>query len=215
VSSSTKGVLGLTRLTGSVSGDLDVTAEKMGTKLLAENVMIYQTTSDGAKAISLSQIPSNRIPSSGIVYARTNWAGRVDLIVLSNVTGSDYVFGLAEYTTGENEKPYLQVTTPKVTYKSRISGGVQGGTFVGVTLTDNGEINTVLSLNKFENVSNNAWSSTSSVTIGGRSYTVPSDVLCYNKTSEKWASLNEARAFATSSTLYTDQEGYVRAMEVR
>lgn len=216
VSSSNKGLLGLTRPLGSVPGDLDVTAEKIGTKLLAENVMIYQTTSDGVKAINLSQIPSARIPSSGVVYVRTNWAGRADLIILSNITGSDCIFGRTGYMSGDNEKQYLQVITPNTTYTSHISSGVEGGIFVGATLAEDRTIYNVLSLNKFENVSNNAWSSASSVTIGGRSYTVPSDVLCYNKTSRKWFdSLDEARAFANSSTVYTDQSGYVRAVEVQ
>ena len=107
VSSCSKGTIGLNRLTGGIPGDLDVTAEQMGSKLLAENVMIYQITSAGAKAISLSQIPSARIPSSGVVYARTNWAGKVDLIVLSNVTGSDYIFGIAGYTFGEDEDMFI------------------------------------------------------------------------------------------------------------
>jgi len=215
VSSCSKGTIGLNRLTGGIPGDLDVTAEQMGSKLLAENVMIYQITSAGAKAISLSQIPSARIPSSGVVYARTNWAGKVDLIVLSNVTGSDYIFGIAGYTFGEDEDMNFQVITPSATYTSRISGGVEADTFVGITLTSSGTIYTVNSLNKFGNVFNNAWSGASSVTIAGRSYTVPSDVLCYNTSTKKWVSLDEARAFAPSSTVYTDQAGYVRGVEVQ
>jgi hypothetical protein len=215
VSSSRRGTIGLARLMGSVPGDLDVSAEKMGSKLLAENVMIYQSTSDGVEAISLSKIPSTRIPSSGVVYARTNWAGRVDLIILSNVTGSDYVFGLAEYITGENEKPYLRVTTPNSSYTSNISGGVKDGTFVGATLAEDNTFQAVVSLNEFDNISNNAWSSVSSVTIGGRSYAVPSDVLCYNKAISQWVTLDEAHSYAASSTIYADQSGYVRVVEVQ
>ncbi|BAK99310.1 putative surface layer protein [Oscillibacter valericigenes Sjm18-20] len=240
VSSSSKGTIGLARLTGSVTGDLDVSAEKMGSKLLADNVMIYQSISSGVEAISLSQIPSARIPASGVMYVRTNWAGKVDLMVLSNVTGSDYKFGRLHYTMGEVTPVYdhddnltntksgsdkLSVITGNGTqlgpfgigYYSVVDDAeVHDGDYVGVILNKQETmIETILVLNKYSSISNNAWSSASSVTIGGRSYTVPSDVLCYNKASSKWVTLDEARSFATSSTIYTDQSGYVRVVEVQ
>lgn len=232
VSSSSKGVIGLNRLVGSIPGDLDVTAEKIGTKLLAENVMIYQTTSDGIRAISLSQIPNNRIPSSGMVYARTNWAGKVDLIVLSNVTGSDYRFGRFSVIMGDNGKiTGVNIITGNDTQlgsgsfatgfnvedqKDGEESPLRDGDYVGVLLDQQEtRIRSLFILTKYGNIPNSAWSSASSVTIGGRSYTVPSDVLCYNKASKKWVKLNEARAFATSSTVYTDKSGYVRVVEVQ
>lgn len=240
ISSNSKGKIGLARLTGSVPGDLDVSAEKMGSKLLADNVMIYQSTSSGVEAISLSKIPSARIPSSGVVYVRTNWAGKVDLIILSNVTGSDYKFGRLHYIMEDVTPDYdddgeltgtkhisekLSVITGNGTQLGPFSIGhytvvddaeVHDGDYVGVILNKQETlIETILVLNKYGSVSNNAWSSASSVTIGGRSYAVPSDVLCYNKASSKWITLDEARSFATSSTVYTDQSGYVRVVEVQ
>ncbi len=232
VSSSSKGVIGLNRLVGSIPGDLDVTAEKIGTKLLAENVMIYQTTSDGIRAISLSQIPNNRIPSSGMVYARTNWAGKVDLIVLSNVTGSDYRFGRFSVIMGDNGKiTGVNIITGNDTQlgsgsfatgfnvedqKDGEESPLRDGDYVGVLLDQQEtRIRSLFILTKYGNIPNSAWSSASSVTVGGRSYTVPSDVLCYNKASKKWVTLDEARAFATSSTVYTDKSGYVRVVEVQ
>ena len=243
LSSSSKNSIGLTRLTGGVPGDLDVKAEKLGSQLLADNVMIYQSTSSGAQAISLSQITAARIPASGVIYSRTNWAGRVDLIVLSNVTGSDYKFGCLRYVIGEETPIYgdkddpdkitgikpgtnkLSVVTGNGTQLGPFSSSyftvvddaeVHEGDYVGVILNkQENAIETILVLTKFSGVSNNAWSSATSVTIGGRSYTVPSDVLCYNKSSSRWVSLDEARAFATSSTVYTDKSGYVRVVEVQ
>lgn len=240
VSSGRKGEIGLARLTGGVSGDLDVSAKKMGTKLLAENVMIYQSTSSGVETISLSQIPSSRIPSSGVVYVRTNWAGRVDLVILSNVTGSDYKFGRLKHIQEEDQPVYdkdgklIDVESGSEKIIIETGNGAQLGPFtpshytvvddvevrvgdyVGVILNKQETlIETVLVLSKYGDISNNAWSGSSSVTIGGRSYTVPSDVLCYNKASSRWVSLDEARAFAKSSTIYTDKSGFVRVVEVQ
>lgn len=242
VASSQKGTIALSRLTGGVLGDLEVTTEKMGGKLLADNVKIYQTTSAGAEAISLSQIPSARIPSSGVVYARTNWAGRIDLLVLSNVTGSDYRFGRLSYSeaydketsgTDKDGNPTVDTTHVKASvtilmgtdnklgpfssgFEVENDAQVHDGDYVGVLLNkQETAIDSMFILTKFANIPNSAWSSASSVTIGGRSYTVPTDVLCYNKSSGKWVTLDEARAFSASSTVYTDKSGYVRAVEVQ
>ena len=202
--------------------------------------MIYQTTSSGLKAISLKEISSASVPASAAVYARTNWAGRIDLIVFNSITGSDYQFGRLHYAMGDTEPDYdddgnVIGTKPVREKLSVITGNgtqigpfdmsyftvvddkeVHDGDYVGVILNKQGTlIETVLLLNKCENVANSAWSSAASVTIGGQSYTVPSDVLCYNKSSGKWVTLDEARAFASTSTVYTDQSGYVRVVEVR
>ena len=240
VSSSDKGTLALARKDGGVPGALDVSARRMGSQLLADNVMIYQTTSSGLKAISLKEISSASVPASAAVYARTNWAGRIDLIVFNSITGSDYQFGRLHYAMGDTEPDYdddgnVIGTKPVREKLSVITGNgtqigpfdmsyftvvddkeVHDGDYVGVILNKQGTlIETVLLLNKCENVANSAWSSAASVTIGGQSYTVPSDVLCYNKSSGKWVTLDEARAFASISTVYTDQSGYVRVVEVR
>lgn len=236
VSSSQKGLLGVTQLTGGVPGDLDVAAKTMGGKRLAENVAIYQVTANGVEAIQISQIPAARVPASGAIYARTDWVGRVDLIVLSNITGSDYRFGRLSYTRGDpTYDDSGNVTKPGAERLSVVTGNgmqigpfsmshftvvddveVHDGDYVGVILNKQQTlIETILVLSKYGNVSNSAWSSQASVTVGGRSYTVPSDVLCYNKTNRRWVTLDEARAFATSSTLYVDKSGYVRVVEVQ
>ncbi|WP_293010104.1 hypothetical protein, partial [Oscillibacter sp. UBA6647] len=233
VASSQKGAIALSRLTGGAQGDLDVTTQKMGSKLLAENVKIYQTTSDGAKAISLSQIPSASIPSSSVAYARTNWAGRVDLIVLSNLTGSEYHFGRFSYTYEYKEEQAdgsikTHPATISVIAGTTVLGpfstiftveddrDVHDGDYVGVILNrQETAIDSILVLTKFENISNSAWSSLTSVNLGGRSYTVPSSALYYNRATRQWITQETARAFANSSTVYTDNSGYVRVVEVQ
>ena len=68
-------------------------------------------------------------------------------------------------------------------------------------------------LSKQKNVPNSAWSGQSAVTIGGRTYTIPSDVLCYNKLTGQWMTLSQAHAYASSTTMYL-HHGAVRAIEV-
>ncbi len=224
VASDQKGKVSVARMVGSVPGDLDVAARKVGNKMMADNVAIYQTTSTGLQSIALNKIPSAKILASGIVSCRTDWAGKIDLILISSVTGGEYRFGRLNGIMNDNG----QITTVKILMNGAdlgpFSAGfeieddaqVHDGDYVGVILNrQETMIEKLVVLTKFTNIPNSAWASVSSVTIGGRSYTVPSDVLCYNKASGKWVTMDEARAFATSSTVYTDKSGYVRVVEVQ
>ena len=48
----------------------------------------------------------------------------------------------------------------------------------------------------------------------GRSYRVPADVPCYNRTTKNWMTLSEAHAYSGQSDLYV-YNGVVRAIEVK
>ena len=78
ISSSQKEKVSLSDQRNSLSGDLLVSTRKMGSRPLAENVLIF----DGGKAIGINQLTVDQVPDSQILYARANWAGEVDLIVL-------------------------------------------------------------------------------------------------------------------------------------
>ena len=47
----------------------------------------------------------------------------------------------------------------------------------------------------------------------GVTYTVPTDVACYNRDSQSWTTLDAARAYASQATLYVE-DGTVRVIEV-
>ena len=63
------------------------------------------------------------------------------------------------------------------------------------------------------NIPNEAWSGRGAVTINGRTYTVPATVPCYNKETEEWITLTEARAYSNTATIYV-YDGMVRFVEV-
>ena len=52
----------------------------LGGKKLADNVMLF----DGGRQIALSELSQTGVNSGRVSYARTNWAGQVDLIVLNS-----------------------------------------------------------------------------------------------------------------------------------
>lgn len=89
--SGNKGKLSLRAVSGKVSGDLDVRAGTLGGKKLADNVLIF----DGGRQVALAELSQSSIRSGNISYARTNWAGEIDLIVLNNSLSDNEIYGRA------------------------------------------------------------------------------------------------------------------------
>lgn len=121
VTGSTGGLLSLSRLSGkAVSDALNPKARTLGSTPLADNIAVFEKvgTSD-IKRVSLANIAAESVPASKIVYQRTDSAGKIDLLILDDVTGDLYTYGIAtvgqEKTgTGFDDEPiYNTVTTVK------------------------------------------------------------------------------------------------------
>ena len=224
ISSNKQGNVTLSNLSGGISGKLDVSAKKLGGKALADNVMIFR----GGESLSLSDLTNGEIPSGQIIYARTNWADKVDLIVLSGTRDSTVIFGRVFWESERIKDPETGAVTGYIESlgveygngsKDRVGPfkmkyNVQTGDYVAVTLNRNNTgFSSLVKLTELKNVPNSAWSGQTAVTVGGRTYTVPADVLCYNRQTKSWVSLSEAHAYASQSSLYI-QDGIVRAIEV-
>ena len=80
---------------------------------------------------------------------------------------------------------------------------LRGDRFVRVTVLD-----------AVKNVPNSAWTSPTAVTVKGKLYTVPEDVLCYNRSTGRWMTLSEGHAYAEECTLYV-QDDIVRVVEIK
>lgn len=221
ISSGSKNAVSLSIQKGSVSGDLDVSARKLGSKALAENVMIF----DGGTLTGLNQLTQSKISASQIVYARTNWAGEVDLVVLDRTSGDIYgrVFvevteGVDAETGGSKRKEAVGVefgngaSDRKGPYETNYS--VRNGKYVVARINRGGtDFTYIEELTALKGVSNSAWVGDKAVTCGGRTYTVPEDVLCYNADADRWITLEAARDYADSADLYV-RGGVVRIIEV-
>ena len=236
VSSNKNGVT-LSRLSGGIGGDLDVDARKMGGKPLAESVMIFEN----GKETTLDQLTSGVIRANEIAYARINWAGKVDLIVLGSTSGDTVYYGRAvvhqdadtriwvpnvghedddpnegngHYETQSGKRSLeVQYGEGKSVGPYEMSYAVNTGNYVAATVK-NGHFTAVYQLTELRNVSNSAWSGSTAVTVGGRTYRVSADVPCYNKDTGTWMTLSEAHAYASVSNLYV-KDGTVRVIEVK
>ena len=134
-----------------------------------------------------------------------------------NVTGDALTYGRVTMAEGDitvtygNGQALGPVATP---YQ------FADGSYAGVALSSDGsQVCAAVGLKKLENVPNSAWKSAEYVTVGGVTYAVSEDVVCYNRTTGKYVTLSAARAFASAANLYydrtPDQGGKIRVVEVR
>ena len=227
ISSSSKTSVGLYAKTGGVSGDLNVREGTLGSKQLASGVLIF----DDGVLKNLSDLTDVSVPQSRISYARTNANGEIDLIALSSTSGELYGrVSVYTETTPEVKDESGNVTIPAetttkisvdvngTTYGPYTSGyGVRSGDFVAFK-ENSGKtgFSQMLTLDKLGEVSASAWIGKTAVNYGGRTYTVPSDVLCWNRDGGSWldGGVEAALAYGGTMSLYV-RDGVVRVIEVR
>ena len=207
----------LTAQSNSTTGILDVTAKTLGTRKVADGVLVL---SDGALT-SLEALGVSRIEQSRISYARVNSAGEIDLIVIAD--NSDMYYGRAIITTEYDEETheaserYIRIDGNGHDTKDIRSGNdVRTGDYVAAQVNSAGTMFTSFSLlTKLASVPVSAWVGDTAVNYSGQTYTVPSDVICYNRDAGRWfADLAAAKAYGGTMDLYV-KDDVVRAIEVR
>lgn len=238
VSSTKLGMLSLSRLSGSgASGALDMSTRTLGSDKLADNVVLYERVGKGAPVeISFDQLTRTTVPADKISYVGKDYADRVNFIVFDDVTGDQYTYGFAKkgtVTGGSSSMSYsntcVSVEIGNDTYSDQL--------ITGAAITENMPIGITASLDEIdgfhklsnwvtlkavENVPRSAFELNEYInpeskapigTVTTRDMVLPvaGNVLCYNKTTKSWfASLDEARAYSDTLTIYYDrapQEG--------
>ena len=219
ISSSSKTSVGLYAKTGGVSGDLNVREGTLGSKKLASGVMIF----DKGELKNLSDLTETTVPQSRISYARTNGSGEVDLIALSSTSGEKYGRVTTVYedprtdSFGTYNQQVIGIDDGKGSVEKDSGYSVRNGDFVSYYVSASEKTYTnVTVLDKLGEVSASAWIGTTAVNYGGRTYTVPSDVLCWNRDGGSWldGGAEAAIAYGGTMNLYV-RDGVVRVIEVR
>lgn len=217
ISASKKDEVNLYIASGRVSGDLDTSARVLESKKLAENVMIF----DAGEQTTLAAISAGVVKESQITYARTNWAGNVDLIVMNGGLSGTVIYGKAVVREETREDWFGAYTVKCVKiecgnnqYTDELETGyaVRNGEYVAATIKD-GRYTSLSTLTRLNGVSSSSWVGKGSVLFAGRSYSVPVNVLCYNLDSKDWVTLEQALAYSNTANLYT-KDGVVHIVEV-
>ena len=210
--SSEKSGLKLNKISGGAGGDLLPMEGTLGGRKLTDNAMIF----DGGKQTALSGLSQSGVNSGRVSYARINWAGQVDMVVLNSGLDGNTIYGRAVVNYGGSQKS-VTIETAEKTYGPISSGNsVATGDFVAVELDRAGTMFTSFAaMSRLNNVPASAWVGKTAVNNGNRTYEVPSNVQCYNADTGTWFdSLDAARDYGGTMNLYI-YGGVVRIVEVK
>lgn len=91
-----KAVLTRRTLSSKTSGEWSLSDGKLGTKSVSSRVNVYEEVLSGAplSRIALSDIPLAKVPSSDIRYTVTDSAGTITTVILGDVTGDSWLYGM-------------------------------------------------------------------------------------------------------------------------
>ena len=231
VSSYKKGYLSLNKVTGNgATTSLDLTTERLGDKTLSPGVRFFEQVSGGALAeISRDDITVDTIPGNKITYVGYDWAGRVDKLVLNDVTGDRYLYGMIYYEpadlTVENPEAFDSIrlinSAGEKNYSTFLMSSVKNGKMGGIalSLSQLGGKSRVASYMPLQSVSGVLRSQidvdTMTLTTGSMVLPVSDNVQCYNKATGEWykaegedgskEALKLALAFSNNLTVYYDR----------
>lgn len=217
------GTISVTKVSGtSVSGALDVTARKVGTTALNSSCVVFERIGNGAlSSLRLSDLTVSSIPNSKITYAHKDANGKIDVLVLNDVTGDLYEYGMLKQGTAVEEDAgglsYTRKTViltnsenPKGTEPIYCNTPVSASSMYGIALNaGDGSVTGVITLSTAKNVKRSAFQTRNGdvyAIISSQEMPVAADVQCYNAVTKTWfKTLADARAFSDNLTVYYDR----------
>lgn len=222
VSSNGVGKIVLSLVTGSeVRGNFNVADRKIGSLELSGACHLYEKLGRSAmQQITLEDLTVSSIHNDKILYAHENTSGKIDILILSDVTGDLYTYGMLKQgkpqegsfagetyynqtvilTNAEN-KDGMQFLSGMVVPKNKM-GGI-------VVTADGSSAESWVTLTEEKGVKRSDFQTREGhtyVTLDTQEMMVAENVQCYNKTTQTWfASLADARAFSDNLTVYYDR----------
>lgn len=221
-SSGGKASLSTRTLSGKVSGTWSIADGKLGDRKVSSNVKIYEEVLSGAplNAIKASDITTSTVESGQIRYTVTDSAGTITNIVLGDVTGESWMYGIAGGESHENEgyetnfvklKYWNGTAGTEATYRVLSLPGALSNTPVGVPMgysTSENVVNTSLAtrkLNLVDTVDLSAFDGSSGVRTKNGYYALASDIGVYISARNEFISLQNAKSNYTSFRLYANK----------
>ena len=159
---------------------------------------------------SLKKLESNFLQAKDRSY---DSAGKIDLILLSDVTGDSHTYGLissGSQTTGSRESLATSNYTVAVTNgdgksQTLISGQkFTEGSFAGIAATGDGKLAGTAELTRVCGVSREDFVGTETLWIGDYAVPIDDDVQVYNESTGAWTTLELAKAYTDTFTVYYD-----------
>lgn len=199
----------------SVNSTLDWSAQLLGSTPISENVTLYECVSDSsALLLSKEGLTLGMVPASSILYHQINSQGEVDLLLLDNVTGDRFAYGIIEVANINSSSSFGTIsnrgyklitdegeTTPVVTHFFNGYDGEVGG----IITNSEGEFEVGIVLTPTLPLSPLAFSGSESLVSNGVRIPIDSDVMVYHEPYQRWITLETAFAQCDNFVGYYDQ----------
>lgn len=202
-----------------IDGALDIAAGAVGNTKLADGALLIR---DGLLT-SLSELEESRIDKRQILYTRLNDSGLIDLVVIGD-THSEQIGRVVcweekdpEDETGKRYIQYISISSRSgETAAARLTFQAKTGDYAIYKLREDGGFYAYSRLTELGGRSETVtWIGTGAVNFMGITYTVASDVECYNADSNTWFdSLEDALDYGDSLRLF-ELDGVIRLIEVK
>lgn len=188
----------------------------IGKLTLAGEVKVYERVNGSVLTeIDLGDLPTDTA-ASAILHAGTNASGEVDLLVLNDVTGAAYTYGIlakGEKQGGSGDMKYTNATVSVENSKGTGTAYITGLSFTdgsvgGVAYNAEGKAASIVTLTAREGLTRADFSGSEKVA----GMLLAEDLQVYNNQTDKWITLSAAKAFTDSFTAYYDAHGVVRVL---
>ncbi|MCD8180443.1 MAG: S-layer homology domain-containing protein [Firmicutes bacterium] len=205
------GKASLSKQTGynSVSGKVSYSKGTIGSKELADDVKILDTVGTYSDDVALyatiytQRIDGVTISSSSVRYYSTNSAGEIDELILKDVTGDSYDYGVIIKADTTNKSYTIDIDGTQSTYTTSFSSSATGPFKFRI---DSSGIDYMVALTQHTN--NISELTTTTATIAKEDYLLSDKVVVYEKTgvnSYMKISLNDAINGDYKLTAYYDK----------
>lgn len=192
----------------------NVESRTLGSTLLSPYVQIYERVNGGVvRKITESSVLVSSVSAADIEYVSYNAQGKVSLMVVSDITGDAYTYGIAK--TGEQSvsSETLSGTNQTICVENEngrsdalvTSKKFTDGSFIGIAAATNGKLAGYVMLTKASGISREAFTGDDYVKVGKNQIPIAADVQVYNTSSSTWTTLSVAKAYAETFTVYYDK----------
>lgn len=212
VTASGMGKAYVSALSGSTGQKLDVRSRTLGALPLADNVKIYdQVGSAPVVEITLEDILTDTVPADKIAYVGTDDRGQVDLLLLKNVTGDAYTYGIYRLSIASSGKEGSAEYSEWRTVAIESSAGTSAycastrtlrDAFGGLAVTPGGKIAGFQTLTKVTGVARSDFDGEDYVVLEGVRVPISRNVQVYNNDNGVWIDLTTAKGYDDTLTVY-------------
>lgn len=211
VTSSGIGKLSVLPAESEVSLSLNLTKNTLGSIPLADDVVVYERAKDSVVVeIDLDEILVSTVSSSKIDFYATNADGKVSVLLLDDVTGSAYTYGIleaGEQSGGSGNLTYTNTTVAVEnsagTSQSYITGQtVRNGAMGGIAVSGDGKAVAVVTLSQSKGVARSSFDGEEAVVVDEVRVPISDEVQVYNADNGTWVTLAQAKSYTDTFTIY-------------